>query len=91
MMMPTQNEEPAMSTRPEPTLEALESAVLGRIAAHRASRNSAFTLSVALAVAITALACGVLTGIGKSNHPGSEAALLDDDVGLAPSSLLASN
>jgi hypothetical protein len=76
-------------------LDTLETAVLERIAAHRASRNAAVSLSVALMVALTALASGVFTGIAEPPHrtagQGSEAVLLADDVGLAPSFLLASN
>jgi hypothetical protein len=76
-------------------LGALESAVLARIAAHRASRNSLLSLSTALMVALTALASGVLTGIAEPHHSvanrGSEAALLADAEDLAPSFLLASN
>jgi uncharacterized membrane protein HdeD (DUF308 family) len=76
-------------------LDTLESTVLERITAHRTSRNSAASLSIALMVALTALASGVLTGIAKPHHrtaaQGSEAVLLADDIGLAPSFLLASN
>jgi hypothetical protein len=76
-------------------LGALESAVLARIIAHRASRNFILSLSTALMVALTALAGGVMTGIAEPHRSiadqGSEAALLADDVDLAPSFLLASN
>jgi hypothetical protein len=84
-----------MNTRPDPSLDGLESDVLSRIAAHRRSQNSRSALPVALLVAFTALAGGLLTGIsGPHRHGagrGSEAALLADEVQLAPSTLLASN
>jgi len=84
-----------MAASSDRMLERLESAVLRRIAAHRAARNSIVTISVAALVALTALASGVRTGIAQPHRQvaarGSEAALLADDVGLAPSSLLASN
>jgi hypothetical protein len=77
------------------SLGGLETDVLEQIAAHRQAQRSAGTLPIALLVAITALATGLLTGISEPNQKpigqGSEAALLADDVGLAPSSLLASN
>jgi len=81
--------------RPEISLDALETAVLSRIAAHRRAQESAGTLPIALLVSVTALASGLLTGISEpyqwAARQGSEAALLADDVSLAPSSLLASN
>jgi hypothetical protein len=84
-----------MKTRSDQVLGGLESAVLARIVAHRAARRSTIAFSIAALVAITALAGGVLTGISaphrSSSDPGSEATLLAEDVGLAPSSLLASN
>jgi hypothetical protein len=84
-----------MAASSDRMLDKLESALLRRIAAHRAARNSTITLSVAALVALTALASGVRTGIAQPHRQvaarGSEAALLADDVGLAPSSLLASN
>jgi len=84
-----------MNTRPGPSLDGLESDVLLRIAAHRRSQNTRSALPVALLVAFTALASGLLTGISEPHRHGagrgSEAALLADEVKLAPSSLLASN
>jgi hypothetical protein len=78
---------------PDRSLDALESELLARIAAHRVARKTSATLSVALLLAFTALAGGVVTGITEPRHKtaGSEAALLAEDAGLAPSSLLASN
>ena len=74
--------------------DALEADVLARIAAHRLAQRSIGSLAVPLLVAFAALAGGLVTGISEP-HPKalrlvSEAALLDDDVGLAPSSRLAS-
>jgi hypothetical protein len=84
-----------MKARFDQVLDGLESAVLGRIALHRAARRSTISFSIAALVAFFALAGGVLTGISTprrgSSDPRSEAALLADDVGLTPSSLLASN
>jgi hypothetical protein len=81
--------------RLEISLEALEIDVLSRIAAHRQAEQSAGTLPIALLVSVTALASGLLTGISEpqrgASRQGSEAALLADDVSLAPSSLLASS
>jgi hypothetical protein len=81
--------------RPETLLGALETEVLSRIATHRRAQQAAGTLPIALLVSITALASGLLTGISEpyrwTTGQGSEAALLADDVSLAPSSLLASN
>jgi hypothetical protein len=81
--------------RPEVSLDALETHVLSRIAARRRAQQAAGMLPIALLVSITALASGLLTGISEpyrwATRQGSEAALLADDVSLAPSSLLASN
>jgi hypothetical protein len=75
------------------SLDALESELLTRIAAHRVAQKTSAALSVALLMSFTALAGGVAIGITEPRHriQGSEAALLAEDVGLAPSSLLASN
>ena len=80
----------------KPKLDLLEADVLMRIAAHRdAAQKTAGALPVALLVCITALVGGLWTGIAGSRHApqarGSEAALLADDLRLAPSSLLVSN
>jgi hypothetical protein len=79
----------------DPTLDMLEADVLSRIAAHRQAQKSLRSLPVALLICVMALASGWLTGWASPHHKapasGSEAALLADDVGLAPSSLLASN
>jgi hypothetical protein len=84
-----------MTTRSDSSLDGLESDVLLRIAAHRRSQNSRSPLPVALLLAFAALAGGLLTGISEPHRHGagrgSEAALLADEVQLAPSSLLASN
>jgi hypothetical protein len=83
------------ANRPYRSLDALESEVLQQIAAHRQARYSKGTLPIALLVTVTALATGLLIGISEPRpapvRPGSEAALLADDVSLAPSSLLANN
>jgi hypothetical protein len=83
------------TVRADPSLDGLESDVLARIAGHRESMKSRSALPVALLVAFTALASGLLTGISEPHRHGtgrgSEAALLADEVRLAPSSLLASN
>ncbi len=77
------------------SLDGLEAEVLSRIAAHRQARKSTGALPIALLVAFTALASGLLTGISTPHRSfpgrGSEAALLADEVTLAPSTLLASN
>jgi hypothetical protein len=84
-----------MKEKSDQVLGGLESALLGRIALHRAARRSTIAFSIAALVAISALAGGVLTGISTprrgTSDPRSEATLLADDVGLTPSSLLASN
>lgn len=78
----------------EPPLGDLENQVLDRIAAFRRSHAAGARGAPLLAAAI-ALASGLLTGFLHSHAPhgahGSEAALLADEVTLAPSSLLASN
>jgi hypothetical protein len=83
------------ANRPNRTLDDLEAEVLKQIAAHRQARYSKGTLPIALLVTVTALATGMLIGISEPRQtparPGSEAALLADDVSLAPSSLLANN
>jgi hypothetical protein len=83
------------SARTNPSLDGLESDVLSRITAHRKAQKSIGALPVALLLAFTALASGLLTGISGPHRPvnsrGSEAALLAEEVTLAPSSLLASN
>jgi hypothetical protein len=83
------------TVRADPSLDKLEADVLSRVAGHRASMKSRSALPVALLVAFTALAGGLLTGISEPHRHGagraSEAALLADEVSLAPSSLLASN
>jgi hypothetical protein len=77
------------------SLDTLESDVLLRIAAHRQTQKSLRALPVAAVVCCTALASGWLAGSGRPHHrvprSSSEAALLAEDVGLAPSSLLVSN
>jgi hypothetical protein len=84
-----------MAAKSDRVLDTLESAVLQRIARHRVTRSPAAAFSIAALLGLTALASGVLTGMMAPHHPaagsGSESALLADDVGLAPSSLLASN
>jgi hypothetical protein len=81
--------------RPDRSLDTLEAEVLSRIAAYRKVPKVSGALPVALLLAFTALASGVLTGIAEPHHrlsrQGSEAVLLADDLSLAPSSLLASN
>lgn len=84
-----------MAAKSDRMLDTLESAVLRRIARHRVTSRSTAAFSIAALLGLTALAGGVLTG-RMAPHPtaagpGSESALLADDVGLAPSSLLASN
>ncbi len=77
------------------SLDSLESDVLSRIASHRQAQRSWRALPVALLICFTALASGWVTGWAGPRHKArpaaSEAALLADDVSLAPSSLLASN
>jgi hypothetical protein len=76
------------------TLDQLEGDVLARIALHRRSLTGPKVLPVALVICAAALIGGLLTGRAQSRHvppKGSEAALLAEDVSLAPSSLLASN
>jgi hypothetical protein len=77
------------------SLDTLESDVMSRIVSHRQAQKSLRALPVALLVCFTALASGWLTGSARPHHrpppSSSEAALLADDVDLAPSSLLASN
>jgi hypothetical protein len=79
----------------DPSLDLLETDVLSRIAAHRQAQKNLRALPVMLLICFTALAGGWLTGWASPHHkapaPRSEAALLADDVSLAPSSLLASN
>jgi hypothetical protein len=79
----------------DPSLDMLESAVLSRIASHRHAQKHLRVLPVTLLICLTALASGWLTGWASPHRklppPRSEAALLADDVGLAPSSLLASS
>jgi hypothetical protein len=81
--------------RLDTSLDTLESDVMARIASHRHAQKSLRGLPVALLICFTALASGWLTGWARPHHKpppsGSEAALLADDVSLAPSSLLASN
>jgi hypothetical protein len=84
-----------MAANSDRKLDTLESAVLQRIARHRITHRSAVAFSLSALLGLGALAGGVLTGM-MAPHPatagsGSESALLADDVGLAPSSLLASN
>jgi hypothetical protein len=78
-----------------PSLDSLESDVLTRIASHRQAQESLRAVPVALLICFTALAGGWVTGWAnphyKARPAASEAALLADDVSLAPSSLLASN
>jgi len=84
-----------MAAKSDRVLDTLESAVMQRIARHRATRGSPVAFSIAALLGLTALASGVLTGRMAPHHAaaesGSESALLADDVGLAPSSLLAGN
>jgi len=79
----------------DPSLDMLESDVLARIASHRQAQKHLRALPVTLLICFTALASGWLTGWASPHHKApparSEAALLADDVGLAPSSLLASS
>ena len=79
----------------DPSLSRLESDVMSRIALHRQAQKSLHGLPIALLICFAALASGWLTGWERPHHKaspsGSEAALLADDVSLAPSSLLASN
>jgi hypothetical protein len=83
------------TVRADPSLDGLEADVLSRIAGHRESMKARSAVPVALFVAFTALAGGLLTGISEPHRHGaghgSEAALLADEVRLAPSTLLASN
>jgi hypothetical protein len=83
------------TVRSHPSLDGLESEVLSRIATHRQAQRPTGALPVALLLAFTALASGLVTGIaGPHRHSAarsSEAALLADEISLAPSSLLASN
>jgi hypothetical protein len=76
-------------------LDRVEIDVLARIRRHREERRSLRPVQVALAVCTLALLSGWFTGhaqLHKRAIPtGSEAAVLADDVSLAPSSLLASN
>jgi hypothetical protein len=76
-------------------LDRLEADVLKRIDAHRRMRSARFSLLLGTLLAVTALGSGLWTGVSelqrRTTRPGSEAALLDDDLSLAPSSLLASN
>jgi hypothetical protein len=84
-----------MAAKSDRMLDTVESAVLERISRHRAARSSTVATCVAALLGLTALASGVLAGRMAPHYAaaasGSESALLADDVGLAPSSLLASN
>jgi hypothetical protein len=78
----------------EPELDRLESEILARIRRHRLDQSSIRPLPIAIVVCVSALAGGLLTGLAERHRdapPGSEAALLADDLSLAPSSLLASS
>ena len=78
----------------DPSLARLEAAVLSRIAAHRDAVKAIRALAVPILITMTALASGLVTGIGQLHRRttnSSEAALLAEEATLAPSSLLASN
>ena len=78
----------------DPSLARLEAAVLSRIAAHRDAVKATRALAVPILITMTALAGGLVTGIGQPHQNttnSSEAALLAEEATLAPSSLLASN
>jgi hypothetical protein len=77
-----------------PILDQIESDVLRRIAEHRSSRQAAHPVALALILTAVALGGGLAKGMAGTHrppsHPGCEAALLADEIRLAPSSLLAS-
>jgi hypothetical protein len=77
-----------------PLLDQLEPDVLQRIAEHRRSHQSMHAVPLALLLAVAALGGGLAKGMTGTrppiHHPGCEAALLADEIRLAPSSLLAS-
>jgi hypothetical protein len=76
----------------DPSLDQLEVQVLARIAAHRSAHTGA--LPIGVVVTLSALVVGLAIGVAQSGGPhtsGSETAVLADDAGLAPSTLLASN
>ena len=79
---------------PAPSLDQLEPDVLRRIAEHRHARQSASPFVLALVLTAAALGGGLAKGMAGTRqppaHPGCEAALLADEISLAPSSLLAS-
>jgi hypothetical protein len=83
-----------MPMNTESPLDLLESDVLARIRRHRLAQSSIRPIPIAIAVCVSALAGGLLTGMAERHRDdpaGSEAALLADDLSLAPSSLLANS
>lgn len=80
---------------PQDPLEGLESAVLGRIAAHRLAQRDSGWLRLDLSVTIAALIAGVVIGHWVPHHQlasrSSETVVLADDARLEPSTLLAGN
>jgi hypothetical protein len=76
-------------------LDSLESAVLGRIARHRAERDDRASVSAGTLVVFLALAAGLVIGVGRAGHGapdarGVESIVLADSARMAPSGLLAS-
>jgi hypothetical protein len=82
--------------RPHYTLDTLESAVLDRIARHRAERDDRASLSAGTLVVFVALTAGLVIGLGhaersRSAGRGVESIVLADSARMAPSGLLASS
>jgi hypothetical protein len=76
-------------------LDSLESAVLARIARHRAQRDDRASLSAGTLMVFAALTAGLIIGFGRAEHVGPaargvESIVLADSARMAPSGLLAS-
>ena len=76
-------------------LDSLETAVLERIARHRAERDDRASLSAGTLVVFAALATGLVIGLNRADHAGPgardvESIVLADSARMAPSGLLAS-
>lgn len=81
-------------SRPD-RLDSLESAVLARIARHRAERADPASLSAGTLVVFAALATGLFIGLmhgnGAAATRGVESIVLADSARMAPSGLLANS
>jgi hypothetical protein len=80
-------------SQPDSRLEQLEADVLARIAAFRESGSSRGIFPVGAIITVCALLAGLAIGMRHAQDApltGSETAVLAEDAGLAPSTLLVS-